>query len=76
MGEDVEDGISGRCNEVLELSFETVWMFHSIYIVGPRGDFEGWGRNRPHDIRGFDPWDEQVVSVDRYGRVSAAERDQ
>lgn len=72
----MENGVCGEFNEVLERIFEVVWMIDPVHIVCFGGDFEGWRWNRPHEICGVDPRDEQVVSVNRYGRFSIAKGDQ
>ena len=51
-------------------------MIHSSNVVRSSGNFEGGRWDRPHDICGLDPWDEQVMRVGFRGRRSAAEGDQ
>lgn len=76
VSEDMEDGAGGGFNELFQCLIKTVWMVHPIDIVHLKSDFEGGRWNRPHDIPGLNPWDEQVVGVDRYGRLCTPEGDQ
>ena len=76
IGEDVENGVGGGFGKVPECLVEFVRVIHPIHIVRSGGYVEGWRWNRPHDICGFDPWDKEVMSVNRYGRLCIAEGDQ
>jgi len=72
----MEDRIGRGFSEFTQRFREIVWMIHPSNVVRPKGNFEGGRWDRPHDICGLDPWNEQVMRVGLHGRGPAVKGDQ